>query len=63
MMMEKNSLNEASLEVNVAISRKYAWCTIFDKNGTRVNEKPVNLVCFNGLNQVRFMILPRGIIH
>ena len=45
MMMEKNSLNEASLEVNVAISRKYAWCTIFDKNGTTVNEKPVNLQC------------------
>ena len=45
MMMEKNSLNEASLEVNVGISRKYACCTIFDKNGTRVNEKPVNLQC------------------
>ena len=45
MMMEKKSLNEASLEVNAAISQKYAWCTIFDKNSTTANKQPVNLQC------------------
>ena len=35
--------NEANLEANVAISRKYAWK--YDKNGTRVNKKTVNLQC------------------
>ena len=34
-MMEKNLLNEASLEMNVAISQKKLRCMIFDKKNDR----------------------------